>query len=205
MIATRNGGLDRATRRCGAPLRSMLATMAIVIVTACTPSEWHELAVSEGGFSILMRPEPYYAKQQVDTPAGRMLAHLYSSDRRDAYFAVGYSDYPLALVMGTAPDALFAGIRDTWVRRIEGRLVAGDRVTLAKQHPGLEFVAEGKIQGEDAFLHARLFLVDQRLYQIVAIGRKGEVAQGLVNRYLNSFRLIAQNEIGTLSIEPAPK
>ena len=183
----------------------MLATMAIVIATACTPSEWHELAVSEGGFSILMRPEPYYAKQQVDTPAGRMLAHLYSSDRRDAYFAVGYSDYPLALVMGTAPDALFAGIRDTWVRRIEGRLVAGDRLSLGKQYPGVEFVAEGKIKGEDAFLHARLFLVDQRLYQIVAIGRKGEVAQGLVNRYLNSFRLIAQNEIGTLSIEPAPR
>jgi hypothetical protein len=160
--------------------------------------------VSEGGFSVLMRPEPHYARQQVDTPAGRMFAHLYSSDRRDAYFAVGYSDYPLALVMGTAPDALFAGIRETWVRRIEGRLVSGGRLSLGKQYPGLEFVAEGKVKGEDAFLHARLFLVDQRLYQIVAIGRKGEVAQGLVNRYLDSFRLIEQNEIGTLGIEPAP-
>ena len=43
----------------------------------------------------------------------------------------------------------------------------------------------------DAFVHGRLYLVDQRLYQVIAMGRKHEIPQGVVNRFLNSFRLIA--------------
>jgi hypothetical protein len=35
-----------------------------------------------------------------------MFAHLYSSDRPDSYFAVGYANYPLALVVGIAPEQL---------------------------------------------------------------------------------------------------
>jgi hypothetical protein len=38
-----------------------------------------------------------------------MFAHLYSSDRSDSYFAVGYADYPLALVVGIAPEQLPPG------------------------------------------------------------------------------------------------
>src|SRR6476660_6614126 len=55
---------------------------------ACVQSEWRELPVSDGAFSVLMRGEPTYARQQLKTPAGTMVAHLYSSDRPDSFFAV---------------------------------------------------------------------------------------------------------------------
>jgi hypothetical protein len=58
------------------------------------------------------------------------------------------------------------------------------------------------VNGTAAFLQARLYLVDQRLYQIVAIGRKDELSQGLINRYMNSFKLIPQSETGVIQIEP---
>ena len=77
-----------------------------------------------------------------------------------------------------------------------------NKLLLAGGYPGLEFSAEGKAKGKDAFLQARLFLVDQRLYQVIAMGRKGEVPQGEVNRYLNSFRLVQQAEVGSLKIDP---
>jgi hypothetical protein len=135
-----------------------------------------------------------------------MVAHLYSSDRPDSYFAVGYADYPLALVVGTAPEQLFSGVRQTWVQRIDGKLTASDgTLKLAGKYPGTEFQAAGKINGVDAFVHARLYLVDQRLYQVISMGRKDEVSQGLVNRFLNSFRLIQQSEVGTLTLDPSSK
>lgn len=177
--------------------------LACATLTACTRSEWQELAVGNAGFSVLMRGQPRYTRQQLDTPSGTMFAHLYASDRPDSFFAVGYSDYPVALVVGAPPAALFAGVRDTWVRRINGVLVASDNsVKLAGQYPGLEFTAEGKLNGADTFVQARLYLVDQRLYQLIAMGRKGEVPQGVVNRFLNSFRLIPVTEVETMRVEP---
>jgi hypothetical protein len=201
-------------RRFAAPPLFCLAVM----LAACGRSEWRELEVSEGAFSVLMRGEPHYVRQALETPAGKMIAHLYSSDRPDAYYAVGYADYPLALVVGTPPEQLFNSVRDTWVRRINGKLSSSDgTLKLAGKYPGVEFMAEGtstrdnkaagpdadaKAGSRDTYVQARLYLVDQRLYQLVATGRKNEVPQGVVNRFLNSFKLIAQSETGTIKIEP---
>jgi hypothetical protein len=171
---------------------------------ACAQSEWRELPVNDGAFSVLMRGEPHYTRQQLNTAAGKMFAHLYSSDRPDSYFAVGYADYPLALVVGGSPEQLFSGVRDTWLRRIGGTLTATDNtVKLDGKYPGIEFQARGKVNEADAFLHARLYLVDQRLYQLIAMGRKDVVSQGVINRFLNSFRLIPQSEVGTIQVGPA--
>jgi len=181
----------------------LLALLAVVLA-ACTRGEWQTLEVSEGGFSVLMRPQPTFLKMPVDTPAGRTMAHLYSSDRPDAYFAVGYTDYPVAAVLGVPPDELFAGIRDTWIRRINGRLLMSGPVRLNRQYPGLEFTGEGRVKDADTFLHARVYLVDQRLYQVVAMGRKGEISQGVINRFLASFKLGTQGETQTLEVVAPP-
>jgi hypothetical protein len=176
------------------------------VLAACGKSDWHELEVPEGGFSVLMRSEPRYLKHELDTPAGKMTAHLYSSDRPSSYYAVGYSDYPVALVIASTPEQIFAGVRDTWVRRIGGRLVKTDnQLKLAGTYPGLQFEAEGQANGANAFVQARIFLVDQRLYQVIAMGRKNEVPQGEINRFLDSFRLVKSGETHSLQIRPEEK
>jgi hypothetical protein len=193
--------------RAGTRAHAVIAALVLSFAVAgCGRSEWQQLPVNDGGFSVLMRSEPHYVRQQVDTPAGKMFAHLYSSDRRDSYFAVGYSDYPIALVAGTPPEQLFAGVRDTWLKRIDGKLVMrNNSLLLDGRHPGAEFAAEGTVKGVPAFLQARLYLVDQRLYQLIAMGPKDGVSQGMINRFLNSFRLIQQSEVGEIRVEPTPK
>ncbi len=202
--------------RIAAVLRLAVILMAGVSVASCGgQSEWRELDSGEGGFAVLMRGAPRYVKQDLNTPAGPMSAYLYSSDRPDAYYAVGYSDYPLSLVLGADPQGLFSGVRDTWVRRINGRLVASDdTLKLDGRYPGIEFTAFGteptrggksedsKSKPADTFVQARLFLVDQRLYQIVALGHRNEVPQGEVNRFLQSFRLSTSAPSNTIKIGP---
>jgi hypothetical protein len=192
---------------CAGALRAFVALLAIAAAAACGGgTEWRDLTVGDAGFAVLMRGDPHYTKQELDTPRGRMVAHLYSSDRRDSYFAVGYADYPLALVVGSPPEQVFGGVRDTWVRRVSGRLVSSDNsIKLDGKYPGLEFTAEGRMKDADTFVQARLFLVDQRLYQLVAMGRKEDVPQGVINRFLNSFRLVPVTGVDTLRIEPGGK
>ncbi len=185
------------------PWRCIAFVVAALLLAACTRSEWQELAISEGGFSVLMRGQARYARQQLETPAGRTYAHLYSSDRPDAFFAVGYSDYPLAHVMGSRPEEILSGVRDTWVKRMDGRLSLSSPTRLAGRYPGIEFAADGKVKGAETFLQGRLYLVDQRLYQVIALGRKGEISQGVLNRYLASFRLIPGSD-ATIHLAPPP-
>jgi hypothetical protein len=187
-------------------MRALLLAVIFIGLAACSRSEWQELALSDAGFTVLMRGQPNYARQPVATPAGKMEAHLYSSDRPDSYFAVGYSDYPLKLIVGVPPQQVLSGVRDTWVRRIDGKLIMQDSgVKLAGKHSGLEFIARGTVNGADTFLQARLYLVDQRLYQLIALGRTSELPQGVVNRFLNSFRLIDEGPVSSVRIESAPK
>jgi hypothetical protein len=187
--------LERAAR--------LVAFLLVAALAACGgDSEWRTLTASGAGFSVLMRGEPHYTKQAIDTPAGRMIAHLYSSDRPESYYAVGYADYPLALVVGSPPEQVFGGVRDTWVKRVGGRLVASDNtLKLDGKYPGVGFTAEGRMQDAETFVQARLFLVDQRLYQLVAMGRKAEVPQGTVNRFLNSFRLVPIEGVDSVKID----
>lgn len=179
--------------------------LCLAVLAGCGQrSEWQELTVPDGGFSVLMRGAPLVTPQQTDTPAGRMSSHLYSSDRPDAYFAIGYTDFPLALAVGTAPDKIFAGSRDTWVKRIQGTLVSSSPLKLADKYPGMQFIAEGTYQDRPAIVEARLYLVDQRLYQLVALTRKGEMAQGVVNRYFESFKLIPVTYTEHIKVKPPP-
>ena len=187
-------------------MKALLCVALAAVLLACTPSEWRPLKVSEAGFSVLMRGQPNYMKQDLPTPAGPMTAHLYSSDRPASYYAIGYSDYPLGLMVGEDPQKVFAGVRDTWVRRINGRVAGPEsQLTLAGRYPGLEFSAEGTAKGEEAFVQARVYLVDQRLFQLIAMGRKNQVPQGEVNRFLNSFELIQSADVNTLRIRPEGK
>lgn len=187
-------------------VRTLLCVALAAFLLACAPSEWRPLNVSEAGFRVLMRGQPNYMKHDLPTPAGVMTAHLYSSDRPASYYAVGYSDYPLGLVVGEDPQKVFAGVRDTWVKRIGGRLVGPEsKLTLAGRYPGLEFSAEGAARGEEAFVQARVYLVDQRLFQLIAMGRKNQVPQGEVNRFLNSFELIPTVDVNTVPIRPEGK
>lgn len=186
-------------------MKQLLLVLCLAMLAACgSRSEWQDLVVPEGGFAVLMRGQPEYVRQQLDTPAGKMSAHLYSADRPDAYYAVGYSDYPLALVLAASPDQIFAGARDTWVKRIQGKLSGSSPLKLAGKYPGLRFTAEGTFKDKETFVDGRLYLVDQRLYQVIVMGRKSELSQGVVNRFLDSFQLIPITETQNVPLKPQP-
>lgn len=187
--------------RAKTPTRAL--AVAVVLLAACAKSEWHELAVRDAGFSVLMRGEPVYTKREIELPAGKIVAHLYLSEQPESVVAIGYTDYPLSLVLGSPPEQLFSGVRDTWLRRLHGTLTRSDRpLKIDGKHPGIEFSADGEIENTAAFVRARLYLVDQRLYQVVILGKTAAVPSRVVNRYLDSFKLIEKQDVTSLDVRP---
>lgn len=179
--------------------------MAAMLAAGCGGPSWQDFTVQDGGFRVLMRGEVHYDKRELDTPVGKIVAHMYSIEFKDSVFGVGYSDYPPQMVRSMTPRRLFMAVRDTWVRRIEGRLEGdGIDIRLDKRHPGMEVVAWGKVKGRNAYLKGRFYLVGDRLYQIVIFGNRDSMPLADINHFLASFKLVPQREVGSINVTPAP-
>lgn len=187
-------------------LRVLALAGALGSTSGCGGPSWQEFTSQDGGFRVLMRGDVHYEKRELVTPIGQVPAHMYSIELRDSVFGVGYADYPPQLVRSMTPRRLFMAVRDTWVRRIEGRLQGdGRELRLEGGHPGMEIVAWGTVGSRPAYLKGRFYLVGNRLYQLVVFGNRDSMPIAEINRFLGSFRVLPPREVGTFTISPAPE
>jgi hypothetical protein len=195
--------MNASNLRAIARLLPMLLLAAVA--SGCDRSQWQEQSIRDGGFRVLMRPQPHYEKRQLDTPVGAITAHLYTMELSDSVFGVGYSDYPEQMLRMMAPRRMFMDVRDGWMKRIDGRLQGeGKDIRLEGTYPGMEIVASGTVNGREAYLRGRFYLVGNRLYQIVVFGNRDSIPLADVNRFLSSFKLIPPREVSDVTIQPAP-
>jgi hypothetical protein len=181
--------------------RLLLLAAVATLVAACGPS-WQEVSTPDGGFRILMRGDPRIEKRDVDTPIGKITGNWYATELQESVFGVGYSDYPTQIVSGMAPQEMFTTVRESWVKRINGKLQGdGTDIRLEKAHPGMEFIARGQLKGHDVYLRGRLYLVGNRLYQVIVFGRRDTLPLSDVNTYLDSFKLVPQHDVATVGVD----
>ena len=179
------------------PSIRMLLLLAViaVLVAGCGGTEWRELKFSDGGFRILMQGDPRVEKRELDTPVGKIAAHWYAHEAKDVAFGVGYSDYPAQFLRGASQSQLFTIVREGWMKRINGTLQGAERaIRLEGKYPGTEFTAAGKLDGRDAYLRGRFYLVDNRLYQVVVFGNRTAMVQSDIDHFLESFMLVPRQE-----------
>src|SRR5262249_45363935 len=149
--------------------------------------EWRDLTIPDGGFRIQVRGEPRVEKNDLPTPLGVIHTEWYSVEARDGVFGVGYADYPEAALRQSGARTLFTTVRESWLKRIDGKLIGeGTDVTLEKKHPGIDFSAAGKLDGRDAYLRGRFYLVGNRMYQIIAFGNRSAMPISEINQFMGS-------------------
>jgi hypothetical protein len=124
-----------------------------------------------------------------------MTLHFFSVERRDGLFGVGYLDFP-DLIMVRAredPEALKAMLEEVLegvIRRTGLQLDAPSRQIFMRNNPGREASAAGRIQNKDAVMKVRIYLVENRLYQIMTVGEKNGLKEKDVDLFFYSFRLL---------------
>jgi hypothetical protein len=143
-----------------------------------------------GGFSV-MAPGPVEEKiQSLDIPlAGKIDMHAFNGHKGNISYVVAYADYPVEIVSQRDPEKVLDGSRDGMVGNINGKLLTEFKISI-DGYPGREIVVDTKIgDGQDATIKARLYLVGNRLYQLIALAPKGE-GLGDMQPFLESFALL---------------
>jgi hypothetical protein len=166
-----------------------VACLAVLTALAVPASaqEWKKFSGDSGRFSVDLPGEPKQQKQEVPTDAGKITLTMYIVEAGNGGYFVALSDFPAALVQAADPEALLTNARDGAVRNVRGKLTGDKAITLG-EYKGREIQFEAgnatmKIVGQ-----ARLYLVGNRLYQLLVVGQQAEALEQSA-RFFNSFRL----------------
>jgi hypothetical protein len=168
------------------------AVLLNLTIRGFTPEVAQEFKSQEGGFSIMT---PYALKettQTVDTQIGKIEVHFFSADQSGESFVVVYSDYPSEVVKASDPEKMLDGSRDGAIGNVKGELVSETHISL-NEYPGRDLTIRAQDEnGQDLFMRGRIFLVENRLYQIMVIVTKGNESNSEINDFLQSFKLLSK-------------
>ena len=156
---------------------------------AASPQEFKNTA---GGFAVT---SPYTFKestQSVDTLAGKIEVHIFAADQNSQSLMVMYSDYPASMIKGVDIEKVYDGGRDGAVNNVKGQLVSEKKIWLYGA-PGREILVKAKTSsGLEVMVRDRIYLVGNRLYQVMAVALAGKETTSEIEAFLNSFRLLSK-------------
>ncbi len=171
--------------------KQIVLVVCVILLAACSGSgpEWKDFASAKGAFAITMPGTPKESSQSVDTAAGAINLTMFTTQVSSAAYLVSYSDYPEDMMSSADPLKVLEGAQNGSITNFDGKLLSSKDITL-DDNPGKEFTAEGKVTNPgDGSLSGRIYLVKNRLYQIIVIGLKDKTPAADIDKYLKSFKL----------------
>jgi len=169
--------------------RLLALALAVTLLASCSllSQPWVEFTSPDGSFSASFPETPEEQTQSIDTAAGPITLHGFTVDRGYIAYAVMYSDFPSDLIQQGDPDLLLDGGVDGAVTNVQGNLVSKTTISL-DGHPGREFTIESDAQ--QVTVKGRIFLVDNRLYQVIVVIAEGGSFESETAKFLDSFTLV---------------
>ncbi|MBO9997880.1 MAG: hypothetical protein J7641_02555 [Cyanobacteria bacterium SID2] len=128
-------------------------------------ADWQALENLDAGFAVTMPPGTLReGVQPVETSFGTLDMYILGVDLNDRALAVMVAEFPA--FFGAIPrSTLFDGAIEGVVANVNERFSQDRQISLAG-YPGLEMFYEGR---DGLIYRHRLYLVDRRLYQVVAV------------------------------------
>lgn len=184
-----------------AALAALLVSVPVLAATtAPVPPEPAVFFSREGRFKA-----KFFGKvQELTEKRGGLDVKMYATEKPDGAYAVVVLDLPfLAGQTDEAVQGLLDAMRDGMVQSLGAKLQDSKRVTLDKKHPGREFsvtfekpkAGTGEAFSvtlnlpEDGVLRARVYLVGDRVYTILAAGKKDFPTSREADAFFESFQL----------------
>jgi hypothetical protein len=159
-----------------------------------------EFVSDEGGFKIKFPGTPMKKTSTIDTAAGQISMTKLSASSSVATYAVAFMDFPAAVTDPLELKIRYDGGRDAVLRGMPGSTLIDEKDMYFGDRFGREFVVE------DTSVTAtyRVFLVQQRLFEIVVFTRRlGKAPEQVRNNYKKTIEDFF-NSFVIMNI-PAPK
>ncbi len=154
-------------------------------------ASWQEFNNEAGNFAATLPGKPMEMNQTVETEIGKVPIRMFVVQDSGIAYMVMYAEYPIAM---DTPDAIKTSLdnaRDMMLSSRNGKLVSEKEISFGK-FAGRELRA--KITG--GMMRLRTYIVQQRLYALMALSLQGGDAKPLeakeVNSFLDSFRLLKE-------------
>ena len=154
-------------------------TIAIFGCQMSTPLT--EFVSEEGNFSVMMPGTP---TEESESTAEGIDIHMFSAESGSTAYVVGYSDFPQEIIDVTDPEMLLGFAQDGAVG--SGALISEAPITL-NGYPGKDLKFEEASEG--LIIYARIYLVDNRLYQVIATTEDSDMPTE-ISEFLDSFKLL---------------
>jgi len=185
----------------------LISLLLAFCLSACNRAPQPRELKSEAGRFSVMTPTPLEEMvQSLETQGDKIELHIFSGQRGDTGYFVSYWDYPPGLVHPDRLEEMLDASRDGSVAKVSGKLIREGKLTLMG-NPGRELVIEtGSQTGpEIRRLQGRLFIVGNRMYQIMVVAPKDQKSRPEPGAFLQSLKLLGgQAPVGRAS-PPAEK
>lgn len=165
-------------------MRKLLLALLVIGLTGCG-QEWKEYRSNPGGYSVEAPGSVTESTEKVATAIGSVTFHTAVCEGRTYGYASAYADFPDWVLQKDHQD-LLGGARDGALHSLGGKLEKQTWLKL-EGHQGLEFrfsVPDKKLKAR-----ARIYLVKNRLYQVIAAQSEDSYDEAAMERYLKSFQL----------------
>ena len=157
---------------------------ALLISAHAEAAPFKDFTSNVSGFKVQLPSPP---KKDTQTAAG-VDVKTYTVQENDGAYVVAVAEIPIPAGESAAKiEARLDGARDGMVRNIHAKLKSSSRITLNGRYPGRE--VQATLPNKKGIVRAKIFIVDQRLYQVLVIGTTSWATSDDANRFLNSFAL----------------
>jgi hypothetical protein len=173
--------------------------VVLALLAGCSERlEWRELK-SPDGYTVMLPGRAQTVAREVEFEGQKLPVSMTSTGVGAAMFAVGVVRLPPAMATDAAArERTIAHFRDGLVRNIGGTVTASGpaALSLAPGSPhgvlaaqSLEAKGRAGADGRSTVLAARFFIVDDRLFEVVALGGEGAIERNTLDTFFTSFRL----------------
>lgn len=176
-------GVVKHMRRFWIPVVFALGSAALAVQGA----KWSPFKSAEGKFSISLPGTPQTQSQPVNTAVGEVQMNLFivPIGNETVYF-VAFSDYPADKMKNASSDKVLNGCRDGMVGNQKGTMTS-DKAFKLGGVPGRDFAWKG---GNDFDGMARIYLKQNRLYQVMVLRKKGTPLSKDFTKFFASFKIL---------------
>ncbi len=154
----------------------------LLMVSGCDKGEFREISSTEGRFKVQMPGSP---TEKTDYAVG-VAMKTWMLEFADGGYAVAYADMPIpAGESDYLTQKRLEGARDGMVRNINGKLTRSSQTALQGKYPGRDVEAE--LPGDKGILRASIYLVGQRIYMMMVLGKRAWVNSADASKFLDSL------------------